>query len=118
ELDDASSRVARLLAERGIQPGERVGIMLPNVAEFAITYYGALRAGYVVVPMNVLLKEREIAFYLGDSGARLIFAWHEFADAAGAGATQAGAECVTVEPAAFGSLLGGLVPLSLVAERA
>jgi long-chain acyl-CoA synthetase len=118
ELDDASARVARLLAERGIQPGERVGIMLPNVAEFAITYYGALRAGCVVVPMNVLLKEREVAFYLGDSGARLIFAWHEFAHAAGTGAMEAGAECVTVEPDASGRLLGGLVPLSLVAERA
>ena len=118
DLDDASGRVARLLTERGIEPGERVGIMLPNVAEFAIAYYGALRAGCVVVPMNVLLKEREVAFYLGDSGTRLVFAWHEFADAAGAGAAEAGAECVTVEPGAFASLLGGLVPLSLVAERA
>ena len=44
--------------------------MLPNVPEFPISYYGVLRAGGVVVPMNVLLKRREIAFYLGDSGAR------------------------------------------------
>ena len=44
--------------------------MLPNVPEFPIAYYGVLRAGGVVVPMNVLLKRREIAFYLEDSGAR------------------------------------------------
>ena len=43
--------------------------MLPNVPEFPIAYYGVLRAGGVVVPMNVLLKRREIAFYLEDSGA-------------------------------------------------
>ena len=50
--------------------------MLPNVPEFAAVYYGVLRAGAVVVPMNPLLKAREIAYYLGDSGAPLIFAWH------------------------------------------
>ena len=42
--------------------------MLPNVPEFPVAYYGVLRAGGVVVPMNVLLKRREIAFYLEDSG--------------------------------------------------
>ena len=42
--------------------------MLPNVPQFPVAYYGVLRAGCVVVPMNVLLKRREIAFYLEDSG--------------------------------------------------
>ncbi len=56
--------------ERGLEPGDRVGVMLPNVPEFPIAYYGVLRAGGIVVPMNVLLKRREIAFYLDDSGAR------------------------------------------------
>ena len=51
-------------------------MMLPNVAYFPICYYGALRAGAAVVPMNVLLKEREVAFYLGDSEAKVLFAWH------------------------------------------
>src|SRR5207302_961167 len=63
ELDDATARVAGLLRERGLQPGDRVGIMLPNVPQFAVAYYGVLRAGCAVVPMNVLLKEREVAFY-------------------------------------------------------
>jgi long-chain acyl-CoA synthetase len=77
QLDDATARLAGVLHARGIKPGDRVGVMLPNVPEFAIAYYGALRAGAVVVPMNVLLKEREVSFYLSDSGAKLLFAWHE-----------------------------------------
>ena len=48
--------------------------MLPNVPAFAIVYYGVLRAGAVAVPMNPLLKAREVDYYLRDSGARLIFA--------------------------------------------
>ena len=73
ELDDRSARAAGLLVEAGIVPGDRVAVMLPNVPEFAITYFGALRVGAVVVPMNPLLKAREIAHYLGNSGAKLIF---------------------------------------------
>ena len=69
-LDEAAARVAGLLRAKGVQPGDRVGIMLPNVAYFPICYYGALRAGAAVVPMNGLLKEREVAFHLGDSGRR------------------------------------------------
>ncbi len=82
ELDDRSARLATLLRERGLAPGDRIGIMLPNVPEFPISYYGVLRAGGIVVPMNVLLKRREIAFYLGDSGTRALLAWHGFAEEA------------------------------------
>src|SRR4051794_13731370 len=74
-LNAATARVAGLLRAKGVAPGDRVGLMLPNVPQFALGYYGALRAGAVVVPMNVLLKEREVAFYLRDSGAKLLFAW-------------------------------------------
>jgi long-chain acyl-CoA synthetase len=107
ELDDASTAVAALLRARGLEPGDRVGIMLPNVPQFALAYYGALRAGCVVIPMNVLLKQREVGYYLGDSGAKLVFAWHECAAAAAPGATEAGAEVVFVEPAEFQSMLAG-----------
>src|SRR4029453_14421700 len=86
QLGDASARVAGLLRAKGVEPGDRVGIMLPNVPYFAAAYYGALRTGAAVVPMNVLLKEREVDFYLRDSGAKVLFAWHEFAEAAHAGA--------------------------------
>ena len=75
--------------------------MLPNVPEFPIAYYGVLRAGGVVVPMNVLLKRREIAFYLEDSGAELLLAWHGFCEEARDGAADAGAELIEVEPASF-----------------
>jgi long-chain acyl-CoA synthetase len=74
ELDERSARLAALLAEKGIERGDRVGVMLPNVPEFPVAYYGVLRAGAIVVPMNVLLKRREIAFYLEDSGAKLLLA--------------------------------------------
>jgi long-chain acyl-CoA synthetase len=117
QLDDGSARVAALLRSKGLEPGDRVGIMLPNVPYFALCYYGVLRAGGVVVPMNVLLKEREVAFYLGDPEAKLCFAWHEFAEAGEAGAAKAGAELVTVKPPEFEALLGELEPAGEVAER-
>jgi long-chain acyl-CoA synthetase len=118
ELHEASARVARLVADRGVGPGDRVGVMLPNVPSFAICYYGVLRAGGVVVPMNVLLKEREVEFYLADSDAKLLFAWHGFADAAEKGAQAAGAECIQVKPREFEQLLGGVMPRPELAERA
>src|SRR5450631_4793454 len=93
-LDEASARLAGLLRSQGFSPGDRVGIMLPNVPYFAVCYYGVLRAGGIVVPMNVLLKHREVAFYLEDSGAKLLFAWHGFAQDAQGGADQAGTDCV------------------------
>jgi len=116
-LDMASARVAGLLRERGVKPGDRVGVMLPNVPEFAVVYYGVLRAGAMVVPMNVLLKEREVAFYLSDSGARMLFAWHGFAEAAEAGARELPVECVFVMPGEFARLLSGVEPVFDLVER-
>src|ERR687896_749165 len=78
-LDEGSARVAALVKSKGVEPGDRVGLMLPNVPYFPIVYYGILRAGGVVVPMNVLLKGREVSFYLTDPGAKILFAWHQFA---------------------------------------
>ena len=115
-LDDASARVAGLLHERGLKPGDRVGIMMPNVAEVPVVYYGVLRAGGVVVPMNPLLKAREVAYYLGDSGAGLIFAWHAFADQARAGAEQAEAEPIVVDGVSFPDLLASATPDYQVAD--
>jgi long-chain acyl-CoA synthetase len=116
DLDDRSARVATLLREHGLAPGDRVGLMLPNVLEFPPAYYGVLRAGGIVVPMNVLLKRREIAFYLEDSGAKLLLAWHSFLNDAEAGAADAGAELIAVEPEAFAATLAGLAPAPEMAE--
>jgi long-chain acyl-CoA synthetase len=106
QLDCAASRIANLLEDKGLAPGDRVGLMLPNVPYFPSIYYGILRAGAVVVPMNVLLKEREVAYYLGDSGAKLLFAWGGFAEAAEAGAADADAEAILVNPGEFEQLVG------------
>ena len=92
--------------------------MLPNVPEFAIAYYGVLRAGGVVVPMNILLKQREVGFYLGDPGATLLIAWHECGQAAQDGATAAGVECIVLEAGGFESLLQDVAPDAAVAVKA
>ncbi|MFG2366759.1 long-chain fatty acid--CoA ligase [Streptomyces mirabilis] len=115
-LDQGSAHMAGLLDNHRVKPGDRVAIMLPNVPEFALAYFGALRAGGIVVPMNPLLKSREVAYYLGDSGARLLFAWHAFADEARAGAQQAEAEVVVVSPGAFDSLLASAPSVEDVAD--
>ncbi len=115
ELDERSARLAALLRAKGMQPGDRVGVMLPNVLEFPISYYGVLRAGGVVVPMNVLLKRREIAFYLEDSGAQLLLAWHGFAAEARDGAADASADLIEVEPESFATLLAEHEPATDVA---
>jgi long-chain acyl-CoA synthetase len=106
-LNEGAARVAGLLKDRGLRPGDRVGIMLPNVPYFGVVYYGVLRAGGVVVPMNVLLKAREVSFYLSDSGAKHLFVWHEFAASAEEGAKDAGAEVIISEPGEFERLLAG-----------
>ena len=116
-LDDLTAHVAGLLLDRGVRPGDRVGIMLPNVPQFALAYYGVLRAGGIVVPMNVLLKRREVAFYLADSDAKLMVAWHDFEQEAAAGATDAGAECIVVRPGEFDRLLADMHPSREVVDK-
>jgi len=117
QLEDGSRRVAGMLRERGVEPGDRVGIMLPNVPYFPIVYYGVLRAGAVVVPMNVLLKTREVEFYLSDPEAKVLFASGDFAEAAQAGAERTGAEAIMVAPGEFEQLLADADPVEEVAER-
>ena len=105
-LEAAACGVANLLADKGIEAGDRVGIMLPNVPYFPVCYYGALKLGAIVVPMNVLLKKREVGFYLKDPEAKVLFAWHDFAEAAEAGAEEAGTELILVKPGEFEELVG------------
>jgi long-chain acyl-CoA synthetase len=100
-LNEGSARVAGLLKSKGFSKGDRVGIMLPNVPHFPVVYYGVLRAGGVVVPMNPLLKGREVEFYLRDPEAKLMFAWHDFGEVANEGAERAGSEAILVEPGEF-----------------
>ena len=117
QLDGAVARCAGMLRRLAVQAGDRVGIMLPNVPYFPIVYYAILRVGGIVVPMNVLLKGRETSFYLTDSGAKAIFAWMGFADAAKVGAEAAGAELVVVTPGEFEKALAAEEPVTETVDR-
>jgi long-chain acyl-CoA synthetase len=92
--------------------------MMPNVPAFPMAFYGALGSGAVVVPMNPLLKSREVAFYLGDSGAKVLFAWHAAAEEAAKGASATGTTVLTVEEPDMTSLLASLFSVHTRAERA
>src|ERR1700743_1668601 len=108
ELDAAAARVATLLDKAGIEAGDRVGVMLPNTPVFAIAFYGIMYRGAVAVPMNPLLKAREVAYYLSNTGARALFATPAFADEATAGAAEVRARCWVVDDAALMKLTPGL----------
>ncbi|HET9404612.1 MAG TPA: class I adenylate-forming enzyme family protein [Burkholderiales bacterium] len=73
ELDAGCNAVARGLARDGLKPGDRVGILSLNRAEFVMTLLGAMRAGVVPVPVNVKLPADQISFILDDAGARRVF---------------------------------------------
>lgn len=80
ELDVLANRVANLLASRGVGPGDKVALSCPNIPQFAAVYYGILKAGAVVVPLNILLKSREIAYHLSDCDAVAYFCFDGTAD--------------------------------------
>ncbi|GAA4659819.1 long-chain fatty acid--CoA ligase [Amycolatopsis dongchuanensis] len=75
ELDRQARQVAEAVRARGIRPGDRVALVSPNLLAFPVVYYGLLMAGAVVIPLNPLLKERELAFIFGDSGTTAVFTW-------------------------------------------
>ena len=118
DLLTGAQRVAGLLRGRGVGPGDRVGLVLPNVAPFPVLFYGAVAAGCVVVPMNPLLKAREVTYYLEDSGASIVFAWHAMAEEVEKAAGVVGIDFVSVDPADFADLLAGQDPVTDVVDRA
>src|SRR6188508_2979614 len=73
QVDAGANQVANLLVSRGIEPGDKVALSCPNLPWFATIYYGILKAGATVVPLNVLLKGREVAYHLDDSQAKAYF---------------------------------------------
>jgi long-chain acyl-CoA synthetase len=80
QIDAAANQVANMLVARGIQPGDKVALSCPNLPYFPVVYYGILKAGAVVVPLNVLLKGREVAYHLKDSEARAYFCFQGTAE--------------------------------------
>lgn len=81
ELDRVTDRVAANLAARGIGPGDRVGLYCINSDIFAFAYFGILKAGATVVPINLLLNPKEVAYILNDAEAKALIYFEAFVDA-------------------------------------
>ncbi len=116
-LQAGASRVAGWLQSLGVQPGDRVALNMPNLPQFPVIYFGILWAGGVVVPMNPLFKDREVAFGLTDSSAKAIFAWEGMAEEAQHGADEVGIPCIQVG-ASFTAELAKHQPIDLVQRDA
>ncbi len=112
QLDGATAAFAGHLRAQGIGPGARVALSLPNIPAYAIVYYGALRAGAIVVPMNPLFKPREVTFYLQDGGVDLLVG---MVGDAQQGAQEAGVDFLDVT--ALPQALAGATPAPEVVER-
>ena len=118
ELAGQAAALAAGLVRRGIAPGDRVAVQLPNLPLFPVCYYGILSAGAIVVPLNPLFKTREVAYHLADSQASLLLAGPTAAEAATAGARQAGVECLVLDSdTAAGLTAGPAGELAPVARR-
>src|SRR5947209_4596846 len=73
QVNAAANQIANGLVQAGIKKGDTVALSCPNLAYFPLVYYGILKAGAVVVPLNILLKAREIAYHLRDANAKAYF---------------------------------------------
>jgi long-chain acyl-CoA synthetase len=109
ELADNAARFAAYLADRGLRPGDRVGVMSANRPEFAIVFYGVLHAGAVAVPMDPLRSAREVEFFLTNTGARLLVCEPSCGAAATAGALAAGVPLIGVGKHALEQLTSGFL---------
>ncbi|MEU5879384.1 long-chain fatty acid--CoA ligase [Spirillospora sp. NPDC047279] len=72
-VDAVACQIANLLVSRGIGKGDKVALACPNVPYFPFVYYGILKAGATVVPLNVLFQAGEITYHLDDSDAKALF---------------------------------------------
>lgn len=115
QVNGAANQVANLLVSRGIQPGDKVALSCPNLPYFTIVYFGILKAGATVVPLNVLLKGREVAYHLADSDAKAYFCFQGTPELAIGAEGKAGFDqtdscehffVITVDPAAESPIEG------------
>lgn len=117
----AAQSTAGWLTQRGVRPGDRVGLLVPNVAAFPVLLYGALLAGAVVVPLNPLLTEHELRFCFDDAGITIAFA-HDALPEGGASASAAGQTCgipiVTIGSAGLPAAELAHAPLATSVPRA
>ena len=110
DLEDASARFATMLRNHGVAPGDRVAMIMPNVAYFPIVYYAILRVGAIVVPMNPLLKAGEITYTWNDSGAKLAVVFPLFAEEAAKAASVTGTEVIVTVPGEWDAKLARTEP--------
>ena len=106
ELDRMSAQMAAWLQQRGLKPGARVAIMLPNVLQYPVAMAAVLRAGYTIVNVNPLYTPRELQHQLIDSGAEAIVVLENFAHTVADVIANTKVKHVVV--AAMGDLLGGV----------
>lgn len=121
ELNGAANTIANGLRALGIEQGDKVALLLPNTPHFVLCYFAILKLGATVVPLNVLLKQNEIAYHLADSNAVALIAWEGFLTEAGPGA-QATPTCrnliVAQAPGSTTTLPDGATPLdALLADN-
>ncbi len=117
EVGRWSRRVAGFLADNGLRAGDRVGLVLPDVLEYAALYYGILRLGAVVVPMSPSLSEGAVHHRLQDSGAQAVLAYATSRPSVEPAARSLGTVAWTIEPGGLADLLGDASPLDLVEPR-
>jgi long-chain acyl-CoA synthetase len=108
ELDRAVRGVATSLRARGISPGDKVALLVPNVPEFTIAYFGILYAGAIVVPINVLAAAPEVTYFLEDSGARVLIVHPLFEEAGRKGALAIDASVLLAIPGEEEGTIGGM----------
>jgi long-chain acyl-CoA synthetase len=117
-LERSAARLAALLERRGVEVGDPVLVLLPDVLELGIVYQGVLRAGAVLVLVEADADEATVVDGLRRSRARLICAWHGRAESAEAAAAAVGADCLFVTPGELDRLLARVAPSSSVRDRA
>ncbi len=88
QVDEISGRVASALLATGLTRGDKVAVQLPNLPQFLFTYFGILKAGLTMVPLNPLLRAPEVAYHLEDSDSRILVTFEMFAEEAFKGAQQ------------------------------
>jgi len=109
ELDVQSGRVATGLIKTGLGRGDVVAVQLPNLPEFLVAYFGILKAGLTMLPLNPLLRAPEIAYHLADAQARLLITFSMFLDEA---LEAAGAVPLVVVPVTGGDVPAGFRPFA------
>ncbi|WP_436007986.1 long-chain-fatty-acid--CoA ligase, partial [Knoellia sp. LjRoot47] len=114
QLHGLAAKLAGSLRASGIEPGDRVALILPNVPAFPVAFFATLLAGGVVVPMNPLLKAGEIDFFFTNSGAKVAFVWPDFVEEATKGAANSGTTIVECGP--MGPVEGVLADGDPIAE--